>query len=126
KEVSTPSGTRLSRRAALLAMLGVAMQVGVVRDSRAAEPTPVERANAAPVAWESLTSEERKLLARHAERWSSLTPEQQQRLVRGARRWANMTPEQRERAQARFARWKELTPEQRERARRAWRRYQEL
>jgi hypothetical protein len=117
------SSRHLSRRAALVTLCAVGLQLAMSGRARAegtgAAPTPTE--------WNSLSAEEQKILGpKYGGKWDGLAPEQQQRLLRGTRRWMSMSPEQRDRAKVRFERWQQLTPEQKDLARQRWHRYREL
>ena len=63
----------------------------------AAEPQ-----SAPAVSWNSLSAEQRQLLADFESRWSQLPPQRQRSLARGSQRWLTMPPEQRQQAGERF------------------------
>jgi hypothetical protein len=87
----------------------------------AAEPQ-----SAPAVSWDSLSAEQRQLLADFESRWSRLPPQRQRSLARGSQRWLSMPPEQRQQAGERFKRWKSLDADQRKAIRERYRQFKQL
>jgi hypothetical protein len=97
-----------------------------VPDAAAVAAAPMPSTPAAPLAWNSLSTEQQALLKRHASDWDSLPPQRQRALARGAGRWLGMDTEHRAQARERFQTWQSLPEERRELIRRRWERFQQL
>lgn len=78
------------------------------------------------VAWSNLSSEEKRVLNRYANRWDELSPKEQKRLQKGAREWTHMNPEQRKRIRSKYDQFRQLPPAEQERLRRTQRWYKDL
>ena len=80
--------------------------------------TPAAPAQAAPPAWEQLTTADRDaLIAPLRERWNSADADKRQRMLEHARQWRTMSPEERRAAHDGMRRWSHLSPDQRDHAR---------
>jgi hypothetical protein len=79
-----------------------------------------------PIAWESLSEEQRKLLTRFESQWAKMPPGRQRALDRGSARFLQMTPEQRAAAQQRFSRWQSMGAQDQQRVRRRWELFNQL
>ncbi len=74
--------------------------------------------------WNSLSDDQKRLLANQRDRWDSYPPQRRERLLRGVQRYESLSPEQQaeiRRAHRRFAR---MSPQQRRRLRQEYRRVQ--
>ena len=65
-------------------------------------------AHAQGVAWDTLTEQQRQLLAPYAERWKDLDPARQEQIARGAERYLNMSGGDRSAARDRFDVWRNM------------------
>ncbi len=67
--------------------------------------------------WNSLSDDQKRLLARHRDRWNSYPPERRERLLQGVRRYQSLSPEEQEQARRARRRFERMSPEQRNRLR---------
>ena len=90
--------------------------------ARAEEPrNPPE-----PIAWDSLSSGQQRLLGRFEQNWAQIPAGRQQALARGSERYLAMTPDEQERARGRFKRWQDLPDTTKARVRDRWQQFQSL
>lgn len=76
--------------------------------------------------WQSLTTEQKNLLAPLASRWNHLLPKDRERFLLVAEQYPVMRPEQQARIRERLGQWAEMQPEQQQRIRENYRRFREM
>lgn len=98
-------------------LIGIPTAVGAQTDS--AVPMQASTAAAAtnmparPLAWSSLSTAQRHMLAPLHAQWSQLRPARQHRLAERALQWASLPPQHQQRIRERLRRWAAMTPAQR-------------
>ena len=67
-----------------------------------------------PRPWQSLSPDERNILAPLGDKWNTFPPERQARMLERAQQWKSLPPDQREAIRQRIDQWQKMTPQQRE------------